>query len=213
MRLFLSSYHFGKYPEKLAELTGENKRVAVIANAQDSKPDEARKKRVQKELGDLIKLGFDPFEIDLRDYFDKEIAEEDIAYCGLIWVRGGNVFNLRRAFKYSGFDKLVAKGLQEDKFVYGGYSAGVCVLQPTLHGIELCDPTDDIPSGYDSEVIWVGLNLIPYSVAPHYRSPHYESGLIDRVVEYYEANGLPYKTMRDGDVFVVNGNKNEELLR
>ena len=44
-----------------------------------------------------------------------------------------------------------------DSIVYGGYSAGACVLTPTLKGIHLADEPDLTPAGYESmPVIWEG---------------------------------------------------------
>ncbi|MCZ7448187.1 hypothetical protein [Rhizobium rhizogenes] len=43
MKLYLSSYRMADYPEKLAEIAGK-KRVAIISNALDFIPEEARRK-------------------------------------------------------------------------------------------------------------------------------------------------------------------------
>jgi len=42
-----------------------------------------------------------------------------------------------------------------------------------------------MPDGYSCEIIWAGLGLIPFCIAPHYRSDHPESALIDKSVEYF----------------------------
>jgi dipeptidase E len=42
-----------------------------------------------------------------------------------------------------------------------------------------------MPKGYSSQIIWTGLGFIPYCIAPHYRSNHSESPLIDKAVEYF----------------------------
>jgi len=121
-----------------------------------------------------------------------------------IWVLGGNVFILRRAMQYSGLDQLLAeKTAASTSFVYSGYSAGACVLGPTLEGIHLVDSPEQSAEGYDSKVIWEGLNLLPYSIAQHFRSDHPESLQIDHVVKYFEEHAMPYRTVRDGDAIVV----------
>lgn len=48
-----------------------------------------------------------------------------------------------------------------------GYSAGAVVATPTLCGIELVDPPDDVPRGYDAPIPWDGMGLVDFSVAPH----------------------------------------------
>lgn len=211
MRLFLSSYRFGKYSKQLASIVDGNQ-VAVIANAQDSKEPTARHERVKQEIVELGMLGFDAEELDLRNYFTKKITENDLKKYDLIWVRGGNVFNLRRAFKQSGFDAVITKLIIDNNIAYGGYSAGVCVLSQTLRGIELCDPTDDVPEGYNKTVLWDGLGILEYSIAPHYKSNHYESEMVDKVVAYMEKEDIAYKPLRDGEVILVNANK-QELLK
>lgn len=212
MRVYLSSYKLGNKPEEMLPLIVDNKRTAIIANAQDSKSVESRTERVQQEIESLTALGLQPEELDLRDYFGKtaELANKLNDY-GYIWVRGGNVFLLRKAYKQSGFDNLIVEFLKKDKVAYGGFSAGVCVLAPSLRGLELVDPKDEIAEGYDKEVIWSGLGLLGYAVAPHYRSDHPESEDIEKCVEYFKTNNIPYKTLRDGEAIVINGDQ-ETLL-
>lgn len=47
--------------------------------------------------------------------------------------------------------------------------------------------------------------------APHYRSNDFESELMNRVVEYLDREGLPYKRLRDGQAIYVDGAR-EDLL-
>lgn len=211
MRLYLSSYGLGNQPHKLLTLVEPGARVGVIANAQDSKDPSARQERLEREFTQLKELGLRPSEVDLRQYFLNPITTDDLKGFDFIWVRGGNVFNLRRAFQQSHFDNVITELLHNNLIVYGGYSAGVCVLSPTLTGIELCDPTDDVPEGYNDKVIWDGLALVPYSIAPHYKSDHYESERIDQVIAYMESHNMDFETLRDGEVIVINGDKIERV--
>lgn len=210
MKLYLSSYGLGNASEKLTDLVKVGAKIAVVANACDSKNMQNRSEKVEKELLELSMLGLRPEELDLRKFYEDKLTKSDLEQYDGFWVRGGNVFNLRRSMAKSGFDKLVRDLIAEGKF-YGGYSAGVCVLSRTLEGIELCDPIDDLADGMNSEVIWEGLGIIDYSVAPHFQSDHPESAMIDEVVEYFKAHNMSYKTMHDGDVIVIN-NTNEEFL-
>lgn len=214
MRLYLSSFKIGNQPQKLAELVGENKHALVIMNAMDNWPDK-RKVYLQSESEVLERLGFTTSELDLRDYFDKEDAqdpiEQQLTKASLVWVNGGNTFVLRRAMKQSGFDNLIIKFLKADRLVYGGFSAGVVLLSPSLRGLELIDDPKQVPEGYDQEVVWDGLGLINYSVAVHYKSDHPESALMDQEIEYYKKNHIPYKPLSDGQVIIINGEKTEVL--
>lgn len=204
MKLYLSSYRIGNDPKKLIELFSTNKKAAVIANAMDFLEKSERDKSVQQEIDDLTKLGLTAEELDLRDYFDKskDLNNKLNAY-GLIWTRGGNTFILRRAMAQSGFDKLLKKKNEDPDFVYAGYSAGACVMSPTLHGLELADNPHRIPEKYKTNVIWNGVGIIDFFIVPHYRSNHPESAVVEKIVEYYTQNGMLFKTLRDGEVIVV----------
>ena len=105
---------------------------------------------------------------------------------------------------YSGLDEFIWEKQRSDPhFVYGGYSAGSCVLATSLRGIDLVDPPEQVPNGYEPDVIWEGLGILRYCVAPHFDSDHPESPLIKDVIDYFETHGLPYKALRDGEAIVV----------
>lgn len=211
MRLFLSSYRIGNHPNRLASLVGDRKKVAVIANAQDYKDADDRAGKVARELEDMRLLGFKPFELDLRDYFYKPFDPAVLNEVGLIWVRGGNVFVLRLAMKLSGFDDYLIEALNEDKFVYGGFSAGGCVLSPSLQGYDIVDDTNMTQLAYGLTPDYSALGVLDYTFEPHYKSDHPESAYIDKEIEKLEHLGLPYRTLRDGEAIVIDGDK-EELL-
>jgi len=210
MRLYLSSFRNGNKPEALLNLLGDKRRTALIFNAQDWKSEEDRASDLAQEMERLKSIGLEPQEIDLRDYFGKvdELRVELSAF-DLIWVRGGNVFVLRRAFKQSGADMVIPELLKKNALVYGGYSAGVDIMQPHLHGIELVDDPNMVPQGYDTEIIWDCLGLIPYCVAPHYKSDHPESADVDKTVAYYINNHIPFIALHDGQAIIVDGDKQE----
>ena len=206
MKLYLSSYHIGNSPEKLKEMVGENKRAAIIHNALDFATDFERLEKSKKdEANDLKSLGFEPEELDLRNYFGKpNELREKLKGFGLVWVRGGNTFVLRRAMKESGFDEIIKEYIGKDTLVYAGYSAGVCVVTPTLKGLELVDDPNSIPESYKNEIIWEGLGLINYSFAPHYKSDHPESAAVSKEVEYSIENKIPFIALHDGEVLIEN---------
>lgn len=203
MKLYLSSYRLGDDPQKLVPLLSENKKAAVIMNATDDDPEEIRKEKLQREFDDLIPLGITPEEVDLRDYFGKkEELREKISPFGMVWIRGGNTFILRRAMAYSGFGEIIKEKVTDKDFVYAGYSAGICILAPSLKGLDIVDDPHLVPDGYQSEVIWEGLGLVDHAFAPHYKSDHPESVDVDKEVEYMTKNNIPFKTVRDGEVIV-----------
>jgi dipeptidase E len=211
MRLFLSSENVGNYPEVFSKLTGANKKLAFIENAKDDWADKDRKAKVKEHQEQFENLGFDFKEINLRDFFNqpKKLNDEMQNY-GAVFVAGGNTFILRRAMVLSGFDTIIKELLGQDKLVYGGSSAGSVVAGPTLHGTEHGDEPDVIPEGYIEEVIWDGLDLVPFTVVPHYGSEWF--GQQARAMEkYLKENNLPQKLLKDGQVIVVNDDKEEFL--
>jgi dipeptidase E len=213
MRLYLSSFRLGNQPRRLVDLAKADNRAAVVLNACDFLSDEERQTRVQQELAALQALGFRATELDLRHYFANRDRERELgallATHGLVWVRGGNSFVLRRATHASGFDGVIRTLLERDAIVYGGFSAAIAVLTPSLHGVELVDDPYSIPVGYDPAVVWEGLGVLPYAVAPHYKSEHPKSAAMDAVVQYYVDNRVPFRVLRDGEVIVVNGGREE----
>ena len=130
MRFYLSSYRMGDRVDDLVRMTGAGGRVAVISNALDVIPMEARRayaRTVYDQLAAFEDLGLAAQDVDLRDYFGRPEALaarlEDVA---LVWAVGGNSFLLRRALRESGLDGIIHRRLAEDSLVYGGYSAGAC---------------------------------------------------------------------------------------
>lgn len=207
MKMYLSSFRLGDHPEQLVSLVGSNKRTAVIANSIDFGNDpERRKAGVQREIDDLTKLGFAPEEVDLRNYFGKsEELEKKLSEYGMLWVRGGNTFVLRRAFKESGLDQWLIKQKNNKELVYAGYSAGVCVLSPTLKDLEFVDDPNIVPESYPKETVWEGLGLINFAFAPHFESPgHPETEAVGREVEHYKKAGIDYKALHDGEVIIID---------
>ncbi len=206
--MYLSSFRNGNKPEELLKLLGDGRRTALIFNAQDWKTTDDRATDFAQESERLKSIGLLPEEVDLRQYFGKsDELKRRLSEYDLIWVRGGNVFVLRRAFKQSGADVILPELLRSDAVVYGGYSAGVDIMQPHLHGIDLVDDPNLVPEGYDQEIIWDCLGLIPYCVAPHYKSDHPESSDVDKAVDYYINNHIPFIALHDGEAIVIDGDK------
>ncbi|MFI3260630.1 MAG: Type 1 glutamine amidotransferase-like domain-containing protein [bacterium] len=215
MQLYLSSYKLGENLEFLQNWSKghENKKIAIIPNALDVYPDGERKTNniivFQKELSEL---GFESFVLDLKQFFNKEEElNEILKNIGGVFVLGGNVFVLRQAMKFSGFDTFVHNQVDNTNFIYMGFSAGICVLSQNLDGIHLADEPEQDPYGVNS-IIWEGLGIIDYLPVPHWESPnHAESHLMPNVVKYLDEKKLKYTTLRDGEVIIENLDKKQIL--
>ncbi|MEZ0093024.1 Type 1 glutamine amidotransferase-like domain-containing protein [Streptacidiphilus sp. EB129] len=210
MRLYLSSFRIGDHPDRLIALLGDvgPGDIAVIANAMDSVPEDVRRSAVELEVDALTALGFHPRELDLRDFFDQPQAAVQAALDRFpaVWARGGNAFMLRYALARSGADEALTGLLRRDAIVYAGYSAGPCVLAPSLRGLEYCDFPEHVTETWGDEPVWDGLGILDHAFVPHIDSPgHFETEMCGVVAEHYRTDGTPHRTLRDGQALVVDG--------
>lgn len=216
MRLYLSSFRFGSHPEKLVELSNGGP-VAIISNALDFIPDEARstyEREVYSPHEEFAALGLATSDLDLRRYFgNSERLRGELEKFGLVWVIGGNAFLLMRALSQSGFSELIREMLIRDEIAYGGFSAGSVVATPTLRGIELMDDPLQLAHGYNPEPCWAGMGLVDFSIVPHYRSEHHEAEAAEAAVSYMERNKLNFRAMADGDVYLSRYGVSEFLTQ
>jgi dipeptidase E len=201
VRLYLSSYRLGDHSEVLSGMVRGDRRGWVISNALDAGSAERREDDTRRQIAELAELGLTAVDFDLRLYRPDTIAEA-FGEPDFVWVRGGNVFVLRAALARSGADALITAALHRDAFVYAGFSAGACVLAPSLEGLELCDPVEDCERLYGS-VPGCGLGVLDRAVVPHLETPHHpESAVLEEVARRYRETDLPYWGLRDGDVLV-----------
>jgi dipeptidase E len=205
--MYLSSFRVGNCPDRLIELARGGTRAAVIANAMDAAPSEIRTDGVTRELNALTALGLVAEELDLRDHFGTRGAVgSELRRYDIVWLRGGNVFMLRYALARSDADVELTRLLDKDALVYSGYSAGPCVLAPTLRGLETVDSPVVVEQLYGDHPIWEGLGVIDYSIVPHVESPdHPESAGLGLVAQQYRRLGVPHTTLRDGEVLIIDG--------
>ena len=211
MKLYLSSQGFGNYLERLQDMVGADKRVLFIDNAKDESPAEERAAHVEAKRIEFTQAGFEFFELDLRNYFrSPDKLKPLVTAAPFVWVSGGNTFVLRRAFAYSGFDSLLINALRSTNMVYGGSSAGSIIMTNSLHGTEHGDDPYKVPEGYDETIIWDGLSLVYPQLVPHYQSDwfHKES---QAMADYFTHNGMRYETLKDGEVYLVDGEYEEKL--
>lgn len=206
MKLYLSSFRLGDHPDRLVGLLPPAGRVAVICNSIDNEDPAVRREKVADEITWLTELGLSAEELDLREVTGG-LRTRLTSYDG-VWVRGGNVFVLRAALARSGADKILPDLIRDEQLVYAGYSAGPCVLAPSLRGLELCDDVNAV----DGEVSWDGLAVLDHAIVPHLDSPgHPETELVQQVADLYQRTGVPHLPMRDGQVLLVDGPTRELL--
>ncbi|MFB7878200.1 Type 1 glutamine amidotransferase-like domain-containing protein [Nocardia sp. NPDC056064] len=212
MRLFLSSYRFGDFADRLTDLAGPPGRVAVIPNACDAWP-AAWSSAVTSDTTPLAALGYSPEVLDLRDYAGQPAQlEKTLRSYPLVWVRGGNTFVLRAQFARSGADSVLPALLAEDALAYAGYSAGACLLGPDLHGLETMDDPGEVLPTTGIAPRWDGLGLIDRPLVVHLDSPTDPDGESAKLLARYQSEGTPHWALTDADVVLVDGD-HTELLR
>lgn len=177
-------------------MVGRSRRTALIPNALDAAPPKVRREGLQSDIDELTRAGLLVTVADLTD----PAVTAGLAGFDLIWARGGNVFVLRRAMADSGADRELRRLVEEDACVYGGYSAGGCVLAPELSALAAVDDVTAVQAP-----ITVGLGLLDRPFVPHVDSPgHPESPACDEIAATYRSRGEPHWALRDGEVLVVD---------
>jgi dipeptidase E len=207
VRCYLSSFRIGNQAARLQRLVGRDVETAVIANAIDADPTPVRQAKVDGELEALSALDLRPEELDLRTLFDRpDATEAALEGYGLVWLRGGNVFVLRHALHRSGADEALRRLLRRDALVYGGYSAGPCVIGPTIREFSATDDPTVVTDVYGADPMWAGLGIVDFVVVPHVDSPnHPESERLSDLAATFQANGVRHQRLRDGEVLIIDG--------
>lgn len=201
MRLYLSSFRVGQHGDRLLDLLGHGRRTALIRNAVDGLP--FRPDSLQRDLDDLHALNLDVTLLDLRE--PDAVAQLSAFDC--LFVRGGNVFTLRKVMADTGADRAILDLLARDALVYAGFSAGPCVLSPDLLPLAAVDDLHAV-----TEPTTTGLGVLDRLFMPHVDSPgHPETEACTRLAAQLSAQGVPHWSLRDGEVLLVKGQRPELL--
>lgn len=224
MRLFLASQDLGNFATVLKKIIGNKRRALIISNARDYYQDEARiETSLEKTFVNLEKIDIEARRLDLHRYFGETdrlanlLTEYDP---GLIFAIGGNVYCLATALAMSGMDDLIRQGLEQDLFVYGGYSAGAMVTANalSLYQVKVKPGEEQSPdhiAKITREIYGVkpemrGLGTISQYIAPHMNHEDYIDTMNERLENIKHA-GAKAILLNDSDVYIVNGDKREVL--
>ena len=213
MRLYLSSFRIGGFPERLKEMAGEGGEAIVLANACDTYAD--REGRSGREGADGSRRARIP-----QPRARSTATTSAGTTSGGRWLErissryaAGSAFVLRKALESSGTDRMLVNTLASDSFVYGGYSAGVCVLGEDISIFDTVDDRVDVERAYGELAREDGLGVIDFIVVPHVDSPgHPETEQCTALSRNLQQNGIEHFALRDDDVVVVDGDQTT-LLR
>ena len=208
MKYYLSSYKLGNETEKLKQLIKEtNGKFGYVPNALDYSGADSTEvqKHIKRDIDELKVQGASVELLNLKEYFGKEKdLRKKLLNLGGLYVSGGNTFILRQAMKLSGLDKIILEMFDRKDFLYIGYSAGVCVITPSLKPYAITDNAKDFPYEQIKEQIWEGLNILDFIFQPHYKSDHPESKSTDKEIQYCIDNKLLFKAYKDGEVIIID---------
>lgn len=198
MRLYLSSYLIpdAKVFTDFIGLEPKEIKIGWISNAKDHKSPEERLEKTKELLGYFAALGFACEEVNLLHYLGGQGLFERLKQFNVLWFGGGNTFCLRWAIEQSKAGDIIRQCLMGG-IVYGGDSAGAIIAGPTL---KYFDRGDD-PS-FAPEVLRDGLNLVGFSVLPHWRSEKFGDAL-KIVKEDLEKDGYKTVPLTDNECVLV----------
>ncbi|MBR2710228.1 Type 1 glutamine amidotransferase-like domain-containing protein, partial [Candidatus Saccharibacteria bacterium] len=170
-------------------------------------PEEKRANDLKEKLEMLSSLGFEVEELNLRNYFGKpdELKEFLQAYKpDLIYASGGNVFLLATAYRLSGFDEILREDLANDKYVYGGFSAGTMAICKTIkfYGHDHLVP-ERVSEIYGVDAIFDGIGLVDYQLVPHADVPKHLEATKD-YIHRIENAGLKAFPLNQEAVIVID---------
>lgn len=214
MRLYLASHNLGPYTDELLRLVGKGRKALFIENARDYYPDEKRAGDLKEKVGMLSRLGFEVEELDLRDYFGEpnKLREFVESYRpDLIYASGGNVFLLATAYSLSGFDEILREDLANDKYVYGGFSAGTMVICKTVKFYKYAHLVPErVPELYGVDAVLDGVGLLDYQLVPHANVPKWAEGTREFV---RRINNASYKALllNQEAVVIIDGDSQRVL--
>ena len=216
MKLFLASQDLGDFADVLNDMVGGNKRALIISNARDYYHDAATiSSATEKTVNRLENMGFVVEVLDLKKYFNKTQELQDFVAKfapSLIFSIGGRTSCLATALHVSGMDKIIRDGVLDDKFIYGGYSAGAMVAAKNLKLYYLDSVDNDTArETYGIEPYEYGIGLTDFYIVPHADHSDYLTTVKGRIAKITQARKNAIR-LNDADVYVVNG-ANSELLK
>lgn len=162
-------------------------KAAFIPTAGDPYSD---KGFVYVDRDNLVELGFDVIDIDLKEE-SEESLEQQLIDIDLVLVAGGNTFYLLDKVKKSGFDRVIKK-LVDKGVIYVGSSAGSILCCPTIEGATRFDDPNDAPELTD----YTGLDFYDKVIIPHAHKEKYAQRIKQTTEEMIE-KGLEVVTLTD----------------
>lgn len=149
------------------------------------------------DLESYQQAGFDVTVVDLDELDKTPNIFDDV---DLVYVRGGNTFDILDAARRSGFDKLLAQ-LLERGVLYASSSAGSILVAPNIEIAE-----NDFAPDYNLVGLkdTAGLSCVDFAVFPHWEERWQEE--LNKLKEAKKVT-YPIRCLTDRQVLIVKDGK------
>jgi dipeptidase E len=158
------------------------------------------KKFVVNDMYNLLKLGFETFDIMDIAAVSKEYWLESFTRADILVFGGGNDKYLLDWLKESGVQELIPELLQNK--VYMGISAGSMAtakhVSLSIAGILYYERTKQWENVQ-------GLSLVDFEIRPHLNSPDFPKVRLDYLEKLSKENPTPFYAIDDNSAVVVDG--------
>lgn len=112
---------------------------------------------------------------------------------------------LATAYCLSGFDEILREDLAEDKYVYGGFSAGTMAICKTIKVYEYGHLTPErVPENYGTDSVLDGAGLVDYQLVPHADAPKHAEATKEFIKRIKDA-GLEALPLNQEATVIING--------
>jgi dipeptidase E len=186
---------------KLLHMVGKKPGEVLVGHIPTAADPEIDKWYIQTEIDEIIKLGMNLTNIDLKEETYSSLKDK-LSACDVVYVNGGNTFYLLDWVRRSGFDQAIVEFINQGK-VYMGASAGSIIMGPDI-GCSgwFADWDKNLPGLTDL----AGLKIIPYAIIPHFTEA-LRTDLKAKVREIH----YPVKILTDNQAIALDGD-HEELV-
>jgi dipeptidase E len=166
----------------------------IPAEAEDS---EYEIKSAKKHLSRFLGLkSFDSILLEFEKSFE---VKAKIAKSQILFLGGGNTFNLYDNIKKHRLKKILKEHLKSGKLIVG-LSAGGIVLGPSL--MMACYPSKDADECSKLRSDFSALNLVDFEVCPHFKS---SKNMIKELSVYSSLSKSVLYALKDGDFVAFGG--------
>lgn len=149
-----------------------------------------------KETNDSWFKKYSPREISIiNEETDKATAKEKVRKANIILATGGNTCNFLKWLKELELVEPIRSKFTEDDFVWIGFSAGACILSPT---IELTTKPPWNENDRINLTDFSALNIIDFEIWPHYIAEDNQY-----LEEYKSITKNKIKTLRDDEFMII----------